>query len=405
MKPVAFAIACLALLAPVASAAPVDLYIHVNGFQDAPMTTAEPSDRWSQTVQLGLATHSGCVSDPADAQHFTDRQYHTWYAYQSPAEVKYDDGADARPHVLGLRGLLTDVVLGDTQPVVQWYMAADSLPRDDLPSGPAILPDFVLDVTWRLGSEISHDNVGFDDGPLLGRGTLGPFTLHPGVDQAGVTEHMVAGETVYGFTIPLDMKTLDIPREAGEDVGFNLRIDAYVDNPLCSDGHVMPDVLKVHTSPGLRPKLSFDVIDPVSITNLHAPTDAGLLMVVQAASPFGHGDVVLTVTSDLPIVLHDFNDGTYDCHSHCPPTAPRWTYALVDASSLPAGDHPVTITVENRQGTAQTSQTAWVRIADGTATFCPDEACLSSLTSDKGAPGLPVISMILLLAFLARRIS
>ena len=58
------------------------------------------------------------------------------------------------------------------------------------------------------------------------------------------------GPYIYEFKVPMTVSSPIIPRSTG----YNLRIDMYVDNPACTsaDQKVMPNLVKIHTSPELR---------------------------------------------------------------------------------------------------------------------------------------------------------
>ncbi len=397
MRTAIFALLVVALLLPTASAMTIDLYPHIAGNADAPMNTIAPPEKGGETVRIGIATHSGCASDPAELQHYTDRQYHTWYAYQTQSTIDYDQherDIQSFPH-----GLLDNLTIRAADGHVTWFFATRTAPDYAGPT-PAVIPQVVVEATLRVDPQSADRVTGadYDEGVLIAQGRIGPIDLYPGATHPGLSTHEVDGETVYGFSFPMTAQGTSIPRGHG----MVLRIDAYVDQPLCSEGRMMPDWLLVHSSPGLRPTLRFQADNPLQFYTVHGSVNTEARVTVAASSAFGHADTNMSLVSDLPFTLWGYDDGTYRCHD-CGLEPPRWTFtlptwALADAA---AGTYALTLQAQNLAGTATLNQTVWLTLPSGT--FCLDEACLEGLSTDKGSPGLPMVVVLGLLALLARR--
>ncbi len=339
--------------------------------------------------------HSGCVEDPTGVQHFTDRQYHTWYGVVSTGSIDYGpDGAKF------LRGGLTGNLSfeGDQPGRLMFYMAAQTTSAGEDP-GKAAIPDLVLEATLREGAQLSVGNEAYNTGKILAHGSLGPVTIFPGGTAPGVTEHNVDGMTVYGFTLDLAWESLQV----SEEESFNLRIDAYVDNPLCMDGEMMPDFLRPHSSHGLRPTLTFGAANAMGLEALHPQfIDKDLVLHVTARSPFGIGDTQVDVVSDVAFQLAAMPT---HYHGHGQTPTPVWSYLAHNVTALPDGDYPIEILWSNLQGTMGGNMTATLTVEDGAATLCMI-GCIATTSTDKEAPGVPAMAplgALAAIALLARR--
>src|SRR5687767_13125078 len=73
---------------------PTTLYFHLIDFQDFPINTQLPDDRFTSSEGIGLATHSlNCLPNPNDlagqgGAPFTDNT--KYYGYSSPSYVEYN---------------------------------------------------------------------------------------------------------------------------------------------------------------------------------------------------------------------------------------------------------------------------------------------------------------------------
>ncbi|HUR61424.1 MAG TPA: hypothetical protein VM286_03555 [Candidatus Thermoplasmatota archaeon] len=252
------------------AASDTTLYIHVGG-GDFPITTRPPPDTFSADEGVGAATHSlSCIPAGTPVDGLTQHQYTTYYAFASMGPVRYEGPPTSS---LG-RGLAAPLALDPAHPLVlRWFMstysgAATELQMGDPSSEPLPVPGVVLRATVRLGERLSPFDTAYNDGAVVAMGQTAPTTLAgastaptPGVAAAQATpgaEVRYAGKAgdfpVYGFTLPLPVEVADVP----ETEGFNLRVDVFQQLPACpdpSDGYVMSNFVRVHTSPALRPRL------------------------------------------------------------------------------------------------------------------------------------------------------
>ncbi len=390
-SPLALLALLLVALVPVTSAAPVDLYLHVDGLQDMAMTTAAPPTEHAETVSAGALSPSGCIRDPLEAQSLTRQQHHTWYAFVQPSIVPYGPGGPDSTHD---RGLATDLLLNDVSPTMTWFMAADNLPGD-VDGAIAVVPQVVIRATMRTGDDISVGNQAFNSGDVVAQGEIGPVDLYPGVDHPGVTQSMVDGVTVFGFSFPLALLATNI---SAEDA-FNLRIDAFVQEPFCQEGKVMPDWLHVHTSAEHRPRLQLDVANPIALVGVHAAfTDGDLHLRVEPASPFGRLDNVIGFDSEAEFEVL-FRSNGYPCHGCI--EINEWTVTIRDVAALPDGDYAVTITAWNLQQTAHVNVTGVLTVKAGNADFCMENGCLVGQAASKATPGVPLALSLLIVVGIA----
>src|SRR5688572_18809847 len=89
---------------------PTTLYFHLIDFQDFPINTQLPDDRFTSNEGIGLATHStNCIDNPpAGGSPFTDNQ--KYYGYSSPSYVEYNFEQDGKPRTHPERGISYDAV-------------------------------------------------------------------------------------------------------------------------------------------------------------------------------------------------------------------------------------------------------------------------------------------------------
>lgn len=389
------------LLLPVASAAPVNLYAHTSTFQDFPLNTQEPQPSYA-ALPLGGSWMSGCVQDPLDAQGLTDRSYHTWYAVSSPAKVDYDIDDNGRPRIHMERGISGDVILNGDSMTLHWYLAFEQSASGAIP----VAPDIIVRGTVREGDDVSVGSAALNAGRLIASGQSDPVTLSPMVDHPQVSHHMVGEQHVFGFHITLPIEE----RVIKADEAFNLRVDAFMDNPLCNDpntagggDYLNPFKLEVHESQGLWNHLEIDVEDPVSIELFHAQTvGRDIVLHLAANSVFGSYDIApgpwIVFDDEAPAqrvsatTPNGMNDHTRDT-----------TEAYVwDWRNTTPGVYPFTLRVENLQGTADATLRGELHVDTEGPRICLDGACLVESTSkESSTPGVPAATVLLALAAIA----
>ncbi len=368
------------------------LYFHINGFQDFPINTQKPDDRYADAVEVGLATASGCVSDPTGVQKFTDRSYHTWYGYSSPSYVQYDVDENGLPRIHQERGLSYNIELDTgTQPVFRWYMegkAPGNLPGADQFHPP--IPDVVVRATVREGDDVSVGNAAFNEGAIIAQGESMATTLAGSFTQESesVIAHQVGTSWVYEFIIPLDIEKDQVDRRES----YNVRVDAFVQNDLCGDpataeggDYIFPNFALVHTSSDYRPMLKWNIMNPVVIEALH-PQFVGddLVIHTYSNSPYGSYDVQGDLKSEQPILVeidgpspainlaqvalvdHSLGHGPEE-HFKAVAATFLWDYQGDQAQD---GTYTVTLRVQNDQQTAEAIAVATFNIGAGDAEVC-----------------------------------
>src|ERR1041385_8001808 len=90
---------------------PTTLYMHLINFQDFPINTQKPDDKYTDNTALGLFTPTTpCFGDPIPNSHpFTEA--HTYYGYSSPSYVEYNFEVDGKPRTHPERGISYDATL------------------------------------------------------------------------------------------------------------------------------------------------------------------------------------------------------------------------------------------------------------------------------------------------------
>jgi hypothetical protein len=145
------------------------------------------------------------------------------------------------------------------------------------------------------------DDRAYNTGPILVQGrseaaTIAADKVLPRAPGLAQPEHVRAlgqqadGTWLFEFAVPMAIETPLIPRSTG----YNLRVDVAMDNPACTqpDAALMPNLVRVTSSPGHRPRMEFAVRNPLRIDALH-PQFVGDDLVVHAAvnAAWGNYDV------------------------------------------------------------------------------------------------------------------
>ncbi len=413
------------------------MYFHINGFQDFPINTQKPDDRYADRVEVGAATHSGCIADPAGAQHFTDRSYHTWYGYSSPSYVQYDVDENGEPRIHQERGLSYDIKFDSgTQPTFSWFLegkAPGNVEGTDASHPP--IPNVIVRATIRQGDDISVGNAKFNDGAVVAIGQTEPVTLSGAMTQGNdnVIAHQVGNTWIYEFTFPLSLEKQQIDKKES----YNVRVDAFMDNPYCADpsapkggDYMFLNFALVHTSSDFRPMVKWNIMNPIMIEALH-PQFVGDDLVVHTASnsPYGSYDVLGDLKSEQAMVLeivgpspamtldqvalvdHSLGHGPEE---HFKAVAATWLWDY-QADQAKDGKYTVTLRVQNDQQTAEAIAVATFEIGNGKAKVCgrnlgeTEDTCIEPENANKAgqdSPGIGVTAIAGLLgaaAVLARR--
>jgi hypothetical protein len=286
---------------------PVTLYMHLIDLNDFPINTQEPDDHWTVSNAWGLSTSTTtCLPDGTPGADLS-QEWHTFYGYSSPSYVEYAQEEGGKPRLHNERGISYDALLDPATPfTLYWYLTSQSVYLDGggapNPSQvPVPVPHVSVSATIRSGDLISVDDRAYNTGEVLVQGRTPPATLladqvlpappataaPPQVKALGQQDD---GSWLYEFAVPMSIQVPVIPRATG----YNLRVDVSMDNPACADADhaLMPNVVRVASVPGHRPRMEFAVTDPLRIDALH-PQFVGDDLVVHAAvnAVWGNYDV------------------------------------------------------------------------------------------------------------------
>jgi hypothetical protein len=403
---------------------PVTLYMHLIDLNDFPINTQLPDDRWTASNAWGLATSTTtCLPDGtpgADASH----EFHTFYGYSTPGYVEYAFESNDLPRVHPERGISYDAHLDPATPfTLYWYMTTQTVHLDSagLPNpseAPAPVPNVEVSATIRAGDSISIDDRGYNQGEVLVQGRTEPATLFASqaLPAAGATAPPAGvralgqqpdGSWLYEFAVPMSIEKPVFSRA----FGYNLRVDVAMDNPACTQGPdaaLMPNLVRIASLPGHRPRMEFAVRNPVAINALH-PQFVGDDLVVHAAvnAVWGNYDVaepsVYTpdvVEDDIKVTIKgpsqaaslvrvDLVSDTHPHHKHQNDVTLvyAWPYKLDRAAP---GVYRVHLEVSNDQHTAKAVADTQFEVGRNTALNCTVGGCVPEGPRGTGDPkGVP----------------
>lgn len=409
---------------------PTTLYFHLNGFQDFPINTQKPDDRYAASEGIGIATHStGCFPAAPDGTAQTNKEWHTYYGFSSPGYVEYDFDQDGEPRYHPERGISFDAEIDTASPfTLHWFLETSSgLPAQDggdPNSVPFPLPNVQVQATIRTGDSITIDDKGYDAGEIIAQGTSEPAVLAADQTQ-GATYYSDTGRPVYGFEIPMQIQQSTIPRETG----YNVRVDVYIEDPagVCTpgNGYFMPNLVKLHTSAKHRPQMELNIMNPIRIEYVH-PQFVGddLVVHTSANSPWGNYDVAETegpygVPGGIEISITGPSEAQsleqvafvqrhheHNFHQEAVDISYLWPYKQDGARN---GLYTVEFKVMNDQQTAVATATAQFEIGKGTIrgcgapqdsegakanTKCNEEVQVDGKIKPKDSPGLGLVVLL-----------
>ncbi len=403
---------------------PTTLYFHINGFQDFPINTQKPDDSYKASEGVGLATHSTSCLPEAPGTPLSSKSWHTFYGYSSPGYVQYDVLENGRPRYHPERGISFDALLDSgVQPSMKWYLetqtGAPGSGGADPNTAPVVVPQVVVRATLREGDTIGIGDEHYNEGNILMQGQTAPSDLSP----SAANYREVDGKHVYEFDIPLDVQIPKIPRATG----YNVRVDVYMEIPGCDNpdnGYLMPNAVRVHTSPDARPRLELSIMNPIRIEYLH-PQFVGDDLVVHTSmnSPWGNydvdegpGGIEVGITGPSPAtsmaqVAFTQRHEEHNHHQEAVDVSYVWPYKQDNAKD---GLYTVSVSVWNDQRTAQATGAAQFEIGKGTIFGCGEATTAASATDDckkevqpdgviqeKDSPGVGLVVLLGALAALA----
>lgn len=364
---------------------PTTLYFHLlDGQQDFPINTQPPSDNYAASEGIGLQTHSTSCLPDTGAGSLASKSWHTFYGFSSPGYVEYDFEENGKPRFHPERGISFDAIVDTNAPfTLYWFLETQT----GVPGGnpdpnvvPVVLPNVIVRATIRTGDSISVDDIGYNQGEVIAQGQTEPSTLATQGTQGPAVYHQAGnGRHVYEFGVPMSIQTPTIPRATG----YNLRIDVFMENPFCTDpdsGYLMPNNVRVHTSPDYRPRMELAIMNPIRIEYLH-PQFVGddLVVHTSANSPWGNydvdetpGGIELEITgpseaTSLAQVAFTQRHHEHNFHQEAVDVSYVWPYKQDGARN---GLYTVSFSVWNDQRTAQATGTAQFEIGKGTIIGC-----------------------------------
>lgn len=406
---------------------PVTLYMHVDGIQHFPINTQLPDDRFQDNPRYGPLSHTtSCLGTEENAQ-----TWHTYYGYSTPGYVQYDHVEEGKPRYHKERGISYDVDLDTTSAMtIHWYMETHVTTSDPDPANPnvvpVVVPQVVAKATLRSGDAIGVGDASLNEGAIIAQGRTEPTTLAgPATASPEVTHHEVEGKHVYGFAIPMDFQGDTITR----DDSYNIRIDVFIDNPQCDDPtfaggdeYLMANSVRVHTSPGLRPRAELAVMNPLRIEYMH-PQFIGDDLVIHTAMNSawgnydvneGEGGITLEIKGPSPatrLVRAAFVQRHHDHHHHQEPVDATWVWPYKEDGAKD-GVYTVSLSVTNDQETAKAVGEVRFQIgkAEGEALPpCPEDepnavnCARPDSDGSKKTPGPALALLVGLIAAAARR--
>jgi len=352
---------------------PVVLYMHLNGIQDFPINTQPPHPDHAASISAGAQGHTTSCLPEVPQLPVAHQERHTYYGYSSPGYVEYEFIEAGKPRYHPERGLSFDVDLDMDAPfTVHWYLetqtgaGSEAIDPDQVP---LVLPGVTVRATVRTGDEIGLGDENYNTGPVIAAGQATGTLAGPATPPDGA-EHSQAGtHHVYHFAIPMEIQAAQIPQATG----YNLRLDVLMDNPVCAEGMLMPDVVAMHTSEGHRPRMELSILNPIRIEYLH-PQFIGKELYVHASlnSPWGNydvdelpGGIAISIEGPAQATAVERAVFTQRHHEHnqhqkAVDVSYLWRYQQQEA---PQGEYLVRLEAWNDQHTGKAAATASFSIA------------------------------------------
>jgi len=426
---------------------PTTLYFHMIDFQDFPINTQKPNDKYLQNVKVGTGTNTlTCIPNPPQGGT-PFQEFHVRYGYSSPSYVEYNFEQDGKPRTHPERGISYDAQIDPNAPFfLYWYLAttpgAPGSNGVDPDTAPVPVPNVVVEATIRAGDAISVDDKAYDTGPELVHGITTPATLFynqvlPAASTSGspgapntnpdVTYMSdVNGKHIFQFKVPMKVDTPIIPRATG----YNLRVDVHMDNPACTSPdaskEIMPNVVEDHSSAQYRGRMELSIMNPIRLEYLH-PQFVGDDLVIHTSmnSVWGNYDVG-EVNPYTPDVTPDYiqvgitgpspaaslaqaaivqRTHEHYHHQEAVDVTYVWPYKTDRALN---GLYTVDVKFKNDQGTAQAEGIAQFEIGKGTVIGCGgvqeaaqqlNDQCAAQVQKDgqtakKKSPGVEMLGVV-----------
>lgn len=378
------------------------LYHHLFNLLDkAPMNT-QPMDPDAPDISQGYTFPTA----EADAASHPASNPNEIFLYNSPGPVHYNESLD-EPRFHPERGLGYDLLLGDKEPTVYWYMSADAL--ETLVASPeqvGAMPDVEVTATLRLGDSADPE-VDLTEGEVVSQGsTTVSIMTTPG---GGAQE----------IEIPMSSPSMDrIPAEES----FNLHVEwTQVDE---NGVEITDRQWKLHSGEQYPNRINLEVENPIRLHYVHPQILGERKVAVHTAfvTPLGNYDVdledlTMTVTDEAGNTVIEHTDGglqtgdnvrgpvivqkSYGHNAHHDPVLVTWVWDHEAADADP-GTYNVEVSSSNLQNSATAQKTAAFTLSeDGVdqAISSEDEnvdpAATDGESQDSPLGVLPVIAALL----------
>ncbi len=393
---------------------PTTLFFHLNAFQDFPINTQAPDDRYARGSTRGiLAPTTTCTPDSAPGQ--VHQSHHTLYGFSTPGYVEYDFQENGGPRIHPEKGLAGDVLLDTSAGMTgTWFL------KTTVDSGrfqgavgttnnaPVAVPSVVVEFTVRTGDDVSFGDVKYNEGQLIANGASEPQLLVPDSNVNPSYEQMDDGSHLYEFTVPLDIVMDTIPK----DESYNVRVDVRLDIPGCdsdNDSAFTPGTVELFTDADHRPRLDTAILNPLELLYIH-PQFVGNDLYIHTSfnSPWGNYDVDETPggievsvegpTEARSLVRSAFTQRHHEHDHHFEPVDVTyvWPYKLDAAQSA---EYTVRVSAQNDQGTAVATGTASVDLGKQLAIDTEgNEVERIAAPGEKNTPALGPLAVLGLLA-------
>ena len=348
-----------------------DLFVH---FLDGKMVL-HPSEPDGAVEEEPSGSAPGCVPSPT---------MHRWQAAFTREAPDYEDtpSGDIVP------GLARNATFNEKiRPSLIWYVELTDLATGGASSLPFGQMSPVLRAWLRTGSDLTT----FGDGDVIASAQDTSATAVAAGDRSVY---------VFDFRVTWEAAFLNyIPN--GTD--FQLEVELQVGPEQCSSS--LPG-LRAYSGPGLRPRVAFELYDPVFVYDIFAQWDDGTVLVdLVVTSPWGPSDIQVLGTPSLTGPQGDVRGPAGDAPGLTPASyeetervSARWTW---DQGAAPNGTYRVDLVV----GSVNTGFTAtdyWIFRVGADPTQVPRPA--APATPDQGIPGLaPGLALLALAAVAMRR--
>lgn len=381
------------------------LYFHFGALGSAfPINTQEPAGTQVRSAGGTASTTLSCLPE-VPGVGLLNASFHTFYGTPVASYVEATSDGLRAPHASVTPE--HDLSIDTAAPAAVYLYLEQGLAESSVGADAVATPQVMVRATLRTGADISVGDEAFNEGDVVAVGEAGPLFLDPRGVLPGPAPFEADGATVYEVALPLAFSTSDVP--GGES--FNVRIDLWVEVPGCEpDETIMPDTVRLWSSPDARSRLEWSVQEPLSALELR-PWFLEDVVYINASvlSRWGVYDVDeapggVTLTIDGPTeasrIVQTRFEQRHDEHFFLnDPVHAQWAWPYKEDGAA-AGTYNVTLTAWNDQRTAQAVAHAAFTLGPRTTT---DADGRTVSWDDAEAPGAPLALLLAALVAVAAR--